>query len=193
MSYQNLGRYEQLKCCRFCLSRHRRCRIRHRLHHCHRHHHCHHRHRFCCRRRCCVPDPATAVVAIVSAAYTIAVAAAVTITVDVSCHCCRSRWHIPVFVPVCWGARIQDRIPVPAGIWRNPATTTQMFCLFYGPEPNFLADWTCFTRVLRTTYVNYARSNVCLPVKHGTRSGFSKCRKPSSDRNSGGIWPKCAT
>ncbi len=75
-----------------------------------------------------------------------------------------ARWHIPVFVPVCWGAGIQDRIPVPAGIWRNPAATSLMFRLFYGPEPYFHSGpdvfYTCFT------YNAHIRSNVCLPVKH---------------------------
>ena len=42
-------------------------------------------------------------------------------------------------------------------------------------------------RVLRTTQ----RSNVCLAVKDGTRSGFSNYRNPSSVWNSGGIRPEC--
>ena len=50
---------------------------------------------------------------------------------------CAIRWHIPVFVPVCWDAGIQDRIPVPAGIRWNPAATSLMFCLFYGLELYF--------------------------------------------------------
>jgi len=49
----------------------------------------------------------------------------------------QSRWHIPAFVPVCWGAGIQSRIPVPAGFRRNPAATSLMFHLFSGPELYF--------------------------------------------------------
>ncbi len=41
------------------------------------------------------------------------------------------------FRSVFWGAGIQGRIPVPAGIRRNPAATSLMFRLFYGPEPYF--------------------------------------------------------
>ena len=47
-----------------------------------------------------------------------------------------------------------------------------------------------------TCFMYYVHCNgiVCLlPVKHGTRSGFSKYRNPSSVRNSGGIRSECAT
>ena len=44
-----------------------------------------------------------------------------------------------------------------------------------------------------TCFTYYVHSNVCLPVKHGTRSGFSKYRNPSSVRNSGGVRSECAT
>ena len=61
----------------------------------------------------------------------------------------KPRWHIPVFVPICWGAGIQDRIPVQAGMRRNLAATSMMFRLFYGPEPYFRSGpdkfYTCFT------------------------------------------------
>ena len=40
------------------------------------------------------------------------------------------RLHIPDFVPVCWGAGIQGRIPVPAGFRRNPAAASLMLRLF---------------------------------------------------------------
>jgi hypothetical protein len=62
-----------------------------------------------------------------------------------------TRWHIPVFIPVCWGAGIQDRIPVPAGIRRNPAATSLMFRLFYGPEHYFRSGPD--VHVLPTLYV----------------------------------------
>ena len=44
-----------------------------------------------------------------------------------------------------------------------------------------------------TCFTFHVRSNVCPPVKHGTRSGFSKYRNPSFVRNSGGIRQECAT
>ena len=44
---------------------------------------------------------------------------------------------------------------------------------------------TCFTYCVRTY--------VCIPVKDGTHSGFSKYWKPGSVKNSGGIWQGCAT
>ncbi len=42
-----------------------------------------------------------------------------------------------LFSLVFWGAGIQGRIPVPAGFRQNPAATSLMFRLFYGPEPYF--------------------------------------------------------
>ena len=44
-----------------------------------------------------------------------------------------------------------------------------------------------------TCFTYYVRSYVSLLVKHGTCSGFSKCRNPSSVRNSVGIRQECAT
>jgi hypothetical protein len=41
------------------------------------------------------------------------------------------------FCSCVWGGGIQGRIPVPAGFRRNPAATSLIFCLFYGPGPYF--------------------------------------------------------
>ena len=47
------------------------------------------------------------------------------------------KWHISVFVPFFWGPESKGRIPVPAGFRWNPAATSLMIRLFYGPEPFF--------------------------------------------------------
>ena len=44
---------------------------------------------------------------------------------------------------------------------------------------------TCFTYCVRTY--------VCIPVKEGFHSSFSKYWNPGSVKNSGGIWQGCAT
>jgi hypothetical protein len=119
--------------------------------------------------------------------------------------CCRSHWLLlrhPGSTPRRWDAdriRFPPHLPATAAPASPPSCNwaciscptsdypqTSVFCrstisIIQVPVKN----GTCFTY--------YVRSNACLPIKHGTRSGFSKYRNPSSVWNSGGIRSECAT